>query len=1783
MASPAEVPELLILPTGVANEASIHAALKRVLPVGSPAVARAASPAQLLAARAVIVPGVGTFGSAMDAIVRADLKAALIERVRADLPTFFVCVGLQLLAAVSEESPGAAGLGVISAVARRFPPTVTTPQQQWARVEATAGCRLLAPSSSTPRFFYFSNSYFLDAVPLGWAALTACHGGVTYVAALERGRVVACQFHPELSGAAGQALLTRWLTSAGVATALSLALAASAFSPAVSAFSTAVLRPFIITPAALPAAAPPASTATVRVIPCLDVRGGRVAKGIKFAELRDAGDPGELAAMYEAQGADELVMLDISATPEERSTALETVRAIRARCCLPLTVGGGVKSLETAAALLLAGADKVAVNTAGVERPALLSELAAKFGSQACVLAIDAKRKVGSSPLSWVVMTHSGATDTGIDAVAWAKQAAAAGVGEILLTSFDRDGTKAGFDTELVAAVSAAVNVPVIASGGASNAAHMAAAVTAGASAVLAASILHFGETTVGGLKDGLAALGVPIRPSVSSAPSSANAAADAPAVKAPSRRPRPLTQCMIPSIDLMNGHAVQLVGGDPQKLEVDAGDPIAIAKRFSVLGEVAVVDLDAALGRPTNNAAVMRDLLRIVPCRVGGGIRTVQAALDWLNAGAAKVVIGTAASPDFLQALPRDRVVVALDQRSGKVVVDGWKTTTKDSVADRMVALVPYAGHFLVTFVEREGRMGGVDVPAIKALVAALADAADAAGVSRAVLTIAGGVTTPTDLRELHALGVEAQVGMALYTGRLGLSDGILSQLQGTDRPDGLYVTAVVSPRRMLLGVCYSSLETIHEAVETGKGVYHSRTRGRWLKGETSGAVQTLLGVEVDCDGDAVSFIVDQEGEGFCHRNTFSCFSSPASVTLGGLPQLEETLQSRLLDAPPGSYTRKLFESTSLLRAKLVEEAAELAAAAESRDANATAHEAADVFYFALVACARAGASLKDVERILDLRARRVTRREGAAKVVLPASPHLQALAGGAGAAPVAPPALPSSVLRRVGVADVMAQLKAGTLRPRAVDDEARTVAKGILDEVRTRGTLGLVEIALRFGDLPTAASPLLFTRQRMREAYESLPVLDQEVLVRTAARIRAFAVTQRSSFQSSRMRIPGGQAGHTMAAVERAGCYAPGGRYPLPSSVLMTVIPARVAGCRFVIVASPHPAVVTLAAAWVAEADFLLTVGGAQAVGALTYGLTNVRDDEGVLHIIPPVDIVVGPGNRFVTAAKSLVAGLVAIDMLAGPSELLVLADGAASPEVVAADLLAQAEHDPSAVPMLVVACSQADGGREGGEAFARRVDACLTDQLAVLSTADIARASITKNGFAAVADSLDAAIELADALAAEHLEVHTRMADDVGARLQHYGALFIGSRAAEVLGDYGAGPNHTLPTGGTARSFGGLSVLTFLRARTWLRMDDPPVSVLPGGVRAPADVLVQDCVRLAEMEGLYGHAASASWRLSPLARADATGLTIVNAPSALDARLIVDLFSATPLRLAVPKGRMYNKLSALLDSSGLRLELRSERDLRPLMPSMPKWDVKLLKPRNVVEALHAGARDVGFVGIDLIAELDASVEAVFDTGMDAVRIVCAAPEGLLSADGKLSQERHYLIATEYENLTRRWILSKKMNATVMKTYGSTEVFVPDDADLIVDNMSTGTTLRENRLSVVETIFRSSTHLCCHPSVLQEPVKRFAIDQMAMLLKSSLDARNLNMLEFNIASALLPGLADSLPALRSPTISPLQSGNAVAVKVAVMRHSLASVVATIKQHGGTDLLVTAVSQTIA
>jgi histidinol dehydrogenase len=384
------------------------------------------------------------------------------------------------------------------------------------------------------------------------------------------------------------------------------------------------------------------------------------------------------------------------------------------------------------------------------------------------------------------------------------------------------------------------------------------------------------------------------------------------------------------------------------------------------------------------------------------------------------------------------------------------------------------------------------------------------------------------------------------------------------------------------------------------------------------------------------------------------------------------------------------------------------------------------------------------------------------------------------------------------------------------------------IVEAVRAGGDAAVARFAQRFGDPP----PRRIFPDEMANAADALEAPALEVIRRAAERIRRFAQAQRAALHDVAIATHGMEIGHRAVPLERAGIYVPGGRYPLPSTVLMCAIPARVAGVAAVVLCTPNASSQTLAAAREAGVDACYEIGGAQAIAAMAYGTETVRK----------VDLIAGPGNAYVTAAKRQVYGACGVDMLAGPSELVVIASAGARADLVAADLLAQAEHDPMARVMLLT----------DDAALAESVDATLQRRLATLSTADTARASLQRSGCYAILP-LDRAVERANAIAPEHLALHGAAAESLEPRLHSYGSLFVGALAAQAFSDYGIGPNHVLPTGGSARFTSGLSVLTFLKLRTYLR----------SGTTLDSDI-VHDTAAFAGIEGLTAHGEAALQRV-------------------------------------------------------------------------------------------------------------------------------------------------------------------------------------------------------------------------------------------------------------------------------------------------------------------------------
>lgn len=395
--------------------------------------------------------------------------------------------------------------------------------------------------------------------------------------------------------------------------------------------------------------------------------------------------------------------------------------------------------------------------------------------------------------------------------------------------------------------------------------------------------------------------------------------------------------------------------------------------------------------------------------------------------------------------------------------------------------------------------------------------------------------------------------------------------------------------------------------------------------------------------------------------------------------------------------------------------------------------------------------------------------------------------------------------------------------------DSEAERVVDTIIVDVRNRGEKAVRAWAEKLSECESGEK-IFLARSELEESWASLDASTRGLLERTQGRIEAFADSQKACLSKLDMPVPGGRAGHDLIPVASAGCYVPGGRHPLPSSALMSVTPARSAGVGEIYCAGPHPAPVTLAAAFLAGADGFLKVGGAQAVAALAFGVFT-----------KPCAMVVGPGGRFVAAAKRRLFGMVGTEAPAGPSELLVIADEYADPEIVAADILAVAEHDIAALPLLVCLSENAQN----------RIEASLGMALEKLPepNASTARQAL-ELGWSCVAKDPLQACRIAEAWAPEHLSLSVENARWFMERIDSAGAVFLGGNSGEVFGDYGMGPNHTLPTSGAARFSGGLSVFDFLRVRTWLKIDNP-------------STCAADAVAFAELEGLNAHARAARLR--------------------------------------------------------------------------------------------------------------------------------------------------------------------------------------------------------------------------------------------------------------------------------------------------------------------------------
>ncbi|KAF2668383.1 histidine biosynthesis trifunctional protein [Microthyrium microscopicum] len=681
--------------------------------------------------------------------------------------------------------------------------------------------------------------------------------------------------------------------------------------------------------------------------------------------------------------------------------------------------------------------------------------------------------------------------------------------------------------------------------------------------------------------------------------------------------------------------------------------------------------------------------------------------------------------------------------------------------------------------------------------------------------------------------------------TGSINLAKVLMAGAK-SDRPDGLFTTLVVDERGTALGLVYSSEKSVQESLKLGRGVYQSRKRGLWYKGDSSGDTQELVRVSMDCDRDCLLFVVRQKGRGFCHLATSTCFGN-----YSGLSRLQKTLQSRKASAPEGSYTARLFNDSQLLKAKIMEEASELCEATEKEH---IAFEAADLLYFALTKCVAAGVSIEDVERNLDMKALKVKRRPGNAKEQwLPsASEDTKELAIPTPAAIIqkskeasaaADPSGKITLTRYDASKDDRAVIIEALKRPsQRSTEKIMGIVNPIIKDVQERGDKALLEYTHKFEKATSLTSPVL--KAPFPESLMQLPPETIEAIDISFENIRKFHAAQKEERPLVVETMPGVVCTRFSRPIERVGCYVPGGTAVLPSTAMMLGVPAMVAGCEKIVLASPPRAdgSVTPEIVYVAHkvgAESIVLAGGAQAIAAMAYGTESVSK----------VDKILGPGNQFVTAAKMVVSNdtsaAVGIDMPAGPSEVLVIADETAEPAFVAADLLSQAEHGVDSQVVLIAI----DLTTEQLEAIETEVD----KQANALPRVDIVRGAID-HSVTLIVKSLQEAMELSNVYAPEHLILQIKDAEKAVGLVKNAGSVFIGKWTPESVGDYSAGVNHSLPTYGYARQYSGVNLGSYIKHITASNLTEQ-------GLKEVGPAVMQ----LAKVEELEAHRRAVSIRLA------------------------------------------------------------------------------------------------------------------------------------------------------------------------------------------------------------------------------------------------------------------------------------------------------------------------------
>lgn len=752
---------------------------------------------------------------------------------------------------------------------------------------------------------------------------------------------------------------------------------------------------------------------------------------------------------------------------------------------------------------------------------------------------------------------------------------------------------------------------------------------------------------------------------------------------------------------------------------------------------------------------------------------------IEILNLGVKKVVVGAKVAQELIseREIGLERIVVLVEGSEG---LSGLKTVLDGKEEKKSL-------EYLVAKKDTVGVLA-------EALGADVKDEA-----VNAFVDVSGSDVSTAQLAELQQAGLTPVLAADDVT--LEYKDGVskvplvdvVLQSAVLDKGNGLYATTVTDERGVALGLVWSSRESVAEALKTGTGVYQSRKRGLWYKGQSSGDTQELVKISLDCDGDCLLFVVRQKGRGFCHLATASCFGEYA-----GLSKLEKTLLSRKESAPAGSYTARLFSDSKLTEAKIMEEAEELCQAQTKEEIAA---EAADLFYFALTRCIASGVTLKDIEANLDAKNLKVKRRKGDAKPKWAEQKGI-AVNGSNGttekkeavkeAASV--PKAPSDPagtqdgkiqMQKIVASEATADRIADALkRPsQKSSDMIMGLVNPIIKDVRDGGDAAVLKFTHKFEKATSLTTPVLkapFPKELMQLSPETI-----EAINISFSNIQRFHTAQKEDKTLSVETMPGVVCSRFSRPIERVGLYVPGGTAVLPSTALMLGVPAQVAGCKTIVLASPpradgsiSPEIVYVAHKVGAEA--IVLAGGAQAVAAMAYGTEN----------IPKVDKILGPGNQFVTAAKMIVsndtsAG-VSIDMPAGPSEVLVIADKDANPAFVASDLLSQAEHGVDSQVILIAV--------DLNESQLAAIDDELDRQARALPRVDIVRGAIAHSVTLVVKDIAEA-MDLSNKYAPEHLILQIKDAESVVPMVENAGSVFIGAWTPESVGDYSAGVNHSL----------------------------------------------------------------------------------------------------------------------------------------------------------------------------------------------------------------------------------------------------------------------------------------------------------------------------------------------------------------------------------------------------